>query len=187
MRRRSAHPAILLNAKPQPWGPLGPGISGRSMPNHPLLQTTVFSCRCKKVMHVWAHKPTANRFLCKNMELLIQIKKKKKINFMWWPDSYFNPALGSAGLFQGLQRDGWCFSAWCSEWFIAMYFEVSSCLEILWLFGMETWPRPVLTASSTRSIFTAISSTKLARAKFERFTVERHRRTALSANHSSFS
>lgn len=47
-------------------------------------------------MHAWAHKPTANRFLCNNVELFI--KKKKKSKCMWWPDSYLIPALGSADI-----------------------------------------------------------------------------------------
>lgn len=46
-------------------------------------------------------------------------------------------------------------------------------MEIPWLFGLESWPVPVLTASGARGIFIVISITKLTRAKFERFTVER--------------
>lgn len=74
---------------------------------------------------------------------------------------------------QGLQRGNWCFSAWCSKRFIAVYIRVNSCLEIAWLFGMESWPVPVLTASGTGGLFIAISITKPVRAKFERFAVER--------------
>lgn len=43
--------------------------------NHVLLQITVLSCRCKKAMCAWAYKPTANRFLCNNMDLFNNRKK----------------------------------------------------------------------------------------------------------------
>ena len=78
-QRRSAHPAILINAKPKLWGPSGPGISGRTVPNHPLLQITVSSCRCKRAMRAWADKSTANMFLCNNMELFFK-KKLENLN-----------------------------------------------------------------------------------------------------------